>query len=84
MTRDEAKTVFDRYQMNYLLNNDIEQMRIGGCLIIDHDIPELDDLAQQNLLPCAVTAECIGGDYHRYKLVAPAAWMDRWGWKEEE
>lgn len=84
MTRAEAKAIFDRYQMDYLLNNYVEQMRIGGYLVTDHAIPELDNLAQQDLLPCAVTAECIDGEYYRYKLVVPAAWMDRWGWKEEE
>lgn len=84
MTRAEAQEIFDRYNMEYLINNGIEKMHIGGCLFIDHAIPELDDLAEQDLLPCAVTAECIGGEYHRYKLVVPAAWMDRCGWKEEE
>ncbi len=84
MTRAEAKAVFDRHNMEYLLNNSIEELHIGGYCVTDHAVPELDALAQQNLLPCAVTAECIGGDYHRYTLVVPAAWMDRSGWKEEE
>lgn len=83
MTKAEAREVFDRYNMEYLVNNGIEEMHIGGYLVTDHAIPELDDLAQQDLLPCAVTAECFGGEDYRYKLVVPAAWMDRWGWIEE-
>lgn len=84
MTRAEAHEIFDRYNMEYLINNSIEELHIGGYCVTDHAVPELDALAQQNLLPCAVTAECIGGEWYRYKLVAPAAWMDRSGWKEEE
>lgn len=49
-------------------------------------IDELDALANQDILPCAMEANYWGHDVGlpiAYKLVCPTNWFDRWGWADE-
>ena len=82
MTRNEAKELQSKYGME-ILRNPITGEAWGLYLVSASCIKELGDLANADILPCAMEACYHTPDYITYTLACPKKWFDRCGWADE-
>lgn len=80
MCKSELEALVSRYGMSVLLNNEIEQMRVGYYVDSEALIPELDALCEESDKrepgPGSVyfCRDLLGLEY-RYRVFVPATWL---------
>lgn len=85
MKRAEAKALAKKYGMR-ILRAPVTGEAWALYLETPECIEELDALANQDILPCAMEANYWGHDVGlpiAYKLVCPTNWFDLFGWADE-
>lgn len=79
MTKREAMAIQKKYGME-IIRNPITDQAWAIYLESPAPIQELDDLATQDLLSCAMVADYSAQEIKTtYKLACPAAWFNLWG-----
>ena len=91
MTRNEAKALQEKYNMD-ILRDPITSEARALYLEAEQTISELDDLADisrrsNGCAPCYMEANYevynATGSGVTYKLSCPTTWFDLWGWADE-
>nr|DAQ55097.1 MAG TPA: hypothetical protein [Caudoviricetes sp.] len=83
MKKSEAKALQQEYHME-ILRHPVTSEAWALYLETAQPIQALDDLATQELTPCAMVADYSLQEIDKitYKLVCPTSWFDLWGWTE--
>ena len=81
MKKLELKAIADSLGMDFI-RHPITREASGVYLVSDAPVPVLDEIVNLDT-PSSVCGECIHacpGDRYTYRIFAPTAWFDLWGW----
>ena len=78
MTKAQVMELVKRYNMQELVNNEIERVQIGWSMLSDEYIDQLDNIANgyADTDPVTVTAHYTGYEHQTlYTIIVPASWI---------
>lgn len=86
MTKEKVIEITEKYNMEPLYNNVIEQMTVGFYMITTELIPELDEaIEKQDIWHYKENEAYVNRlrldpyEYH-YEIYVPEGWINRYGW----
>ena len=79
MKKAELIETFTKYNMEFM-REPITKQGIGAFCRVNHAIPDLDKVVEDNRLPVVGTRVYLPDGEIEYKIYCPSQWIDLWGW----